>query len=100
MCKSYNFIGFHQVSYMLICMVLVQGERYMEGVKFKPQAIEVLRGALEFFLVEVFEQANLFALHAGRVTILPKDIQMVKVMQRRPHFSLSDFDLPSTMSKN
>lgn len=37
--------------------------------------------ACEAFLVHLFENANICALHAKRVTIMPKDIQLCRRIQ-------------------
>ena len=39
-------------------------------------AVAALQEAAEAHLVRVFEDSNLLAIHAGRVTIMPKDIQL------------------------
>ena len=39
-------------------------------------AIYVLQEASEAYLVYLFEDANFCAIHAKRVTIMPKDIQL------------------------
>jgi histone H3 len=43
-----------------------------------PQGVEALREAAEAYLVGLFEDTNLCAIHAKRVTILPKDMQLAK----------------------
>ena len=37
-----------------------------------------LQEAAEAYLVRLFEDTNLCAIHAKRVTIMPKDIQLVR----------------------
>ena len=51
-------------------------QQRMEGLRFQSAAILVLQEAGEAFLVDLLEQANLCAIHAKRVTIMPKDIQL------------------------
>ena len=41
-------------------------------------AIEALHQAAEDYLVTVMEDANLLALHAKRITIQPRDIQLAR----------------------
>ena len=41
----------------------------------------VLQEAGETFLVGLMEQSNLCALHAKRVTIIPKDIQLARCIR-------------------
>jgi histone H3 len=51
---------------------------FRSDLRFTPQAFEVLQAAVESFLVSRFENANLCAIHAKRVTIMPKDMQLAK----------------------
>ena len=45
---------------------------------FQGSTIICLQEAAEAFLVSLFEDANLCAIHAKRVTIMPKDIQLAR----------------------
>ena len=45
---------------------------------FQSHAIMALQEAGEAYLVHLFEDTNLCALHAKRVTIFPKDIQLAR----------------------
>jgi histone H3 len=47
-------------------------------LKFQSTAILALQEASEAYLVGLFEDTNLCAIHAGRVTIMPKDIQLAR----------------------
>ena len=49
-----------------------------DGVRFQSAALEALQCAAEAFLVGLFEDTNLCALHAKRVTIMPKDMQLAR----------------------
>ncbi|XP_053212226.1 uncharacterized protein LOC128395766 [Panonychus citri] len=40
-------------------------------------ALEALQEAAETYLTHLFEQTNLAALHAKRVTILPRDVEFI-----------------------
>ena len=51
-------------------------ESYYPGIKFQPSAIEALQEASEAYLVGLFEDTNLCAIHAKRVTIMPKDMKL------------------------
>ncbi|KAL1304453.1 hypothetical protein AAFC00_003449 [Neodothiora populina] len=46
--------------------------------RWQSQAIQALQEAAEAFLVHLFEDTNLCALHAKRVTIMQKDIQLAR----------------------
>ena len=45
---------------------------------FQSSAVLVLQEAAEAYLVGLFEDTNLCAIHAKRVTIMPKDIQLAR----------------------
>ncbi|XP_025721020.1 histone H3-like [Callorhinus ursinus] len=45
---------------------------------FQSSAVMALQEACEAYLVGLFEDTNLCAIHAKRVTIMPKDIQLAR----------------------
>ena len=47
-------------------------------VRFRTDAILALQEASEAYLVGLFEDVNLCALHAKRVTIFPRDMQLAR----------------------
>ena len=47
-------------------------------VRFQSAAIMALQEAAEAYLIGLFEDTNLCAIHAKRVTIMPKDIQLAR----------------------
>ena len=47
-------------------------------LRFQQAAIEALQEASEAYLVGLFEDTNLCAIHARRVTIMPKDLQLAR----------------------
>eukprot|EP00047_Mylnosiga_fluctuans_P009410 m.262951 g.262951 ORF g.262951 m.262951 type:complete len:128 (-) comp26207_c0_seq1:204-587(-) len=47
-------------------------------LRFQHAAIEALQEAAEAYIVRLFEDSNLCAIHAKRVTIMPKDIQLAR----------------------
>ncbi|MCJ1363268.1 centromeric DNA-binding histone H3-like protein cse4 [Acarospora aff. strigata] len=49
-----------------------------ESMRWQSQAIQALQEASEAFLVHLFEDTNLCAIHAKRVTIMQKDIQLAR----------------------
>ena len=51
------------------------------NIRFQSGAIMALQEALEVYLVGLLEDANLCAVHAKRVTIMTKDIQLVRQIQ-------------------
>lgn len=52
--------------------------RVGEELRWQSQAIQALQEASEAFLVHLFEDTNLCAIHAKRVTIMQKDIQLAR----------------------
>ena len=50
-------------------------------LQFQSTAVLCLQEAMEAYLVRLFDDANLCAIHAGRVTIMPKDIQLARRIQ-------------------
>ncbi|KAH8653654.1 histone-fold-containing protein [Xylariales sp. PMI_506] len=49
-----------------------------EGMRWQSQALQALQEAAEAFLIHLFEDTNLCAIHAKRVTIMQKDIQLAR----------------------
>lgn len=47
-------------------------------LRLQSHALEALREASEAYLTSLFEDTNLCAIHAKRVTIMPKDIQLAR----------------------
>ena len=51
---------------------------FKTDLRFQSAALLCLQEAAEAYLVRLFDDANLCAIHAKRVTILPKDIQLAR----------------------
>ena len=51
---------------------------FLENVRFQSHAILALQEASEAYLTDLFEDANLCAIHAKRVTVMPKDIKLAR----------------------
>jgi len=51
---------------------------FKNELRFQSHAIMALQEAGEAYLVHLFEDTNLCAIHAKRVTIFPKDIQLAR----------------------
>ena len=54
-------------------------------VRFSPASLLALQEASEAYLVGLFEETNFCALHAKRVTIMPKDIQLARRIRGEKH---------------
>eukprot|EP00741_Cyanophora_paradoxa_P010893 tig00020553_g10531.t1 len=64
----------------------VKDEKKLEGqekfdLRWSRDAILCLREAAEAFLVNHLSESNLAAIHAKRITIMPKDIQLARRMR-------------------
>jgi len=53
-------------------------QEFKTDLRFQSSAIAALQEASEAYLVGLFEDTNLCAIHAKRVTIMPKDIQLAR----------------------
>ena len=51
---------------------------FKTDLRFQSSAVVALQEAAEAYLVGLFEDTNLCAIHAKRVTIMPKDIQLAR----------------------
>ena len=51
---------------------------FKTDLRFQSSAVSALQEASEAYLVALFEDTNLCAIHAKRVTIMPKDIQLAR----------------------
>jgi histone H3 len=53
-------------------------QEFKGDLRFQGSAVLALQEASEAYLVGLFEDTNLAAIHAKRVTIMPKDIQLAR----------------------
>ena len=53
-------------------------EEMKSDLRFQGSALVALQEAAEAYLVALFEDTNLIAIHAKRVTIMPKDMQLAR----------------------
>ena len=53
-------------------------QQFLSGIRFQGTAIMALQEAAEVYLVSLFKDGNLCAIHAKRVTLMPKDIQLAR----------------------
>ena len=69
---------------LLICKLPFQrlvreiAQDYKTDLRFQSVVILCLQEAAEAYLVRLFDDANLCAIHARRVTIMPKDIMLAR----------------------
>ena len=57
---------------------------FKSDLRFQSSAIGALQESVESYLVSLFEDTNLCAIHAKRVTIMPKNIQLARPLRDSP----------------
>ena len=65
-----------KLPFQRLCREITQD--MMCDLRFQSSALVALQEACEAYLVGLFEDTNLCAIHAKRVTIMPKDIQLAR----------------------
>ncbi|XP_036349813.2 uncharacterized protein LOC118758269 [Ochotona princeps] len=76
--------GVKKSTELLICILPFQGlvrkivQDFKTDLHFQSAAIGALQEASEAYLVGLFEDTNLCAIHAKHVTIMPKHIQLAR----------------------
>ena len=53
-------------------------QNYKTDLRFQTSAVMALQEATEAYLVGLFDDTNICAIHAKRVTIMPKDLQLAR----------------------
>ena len=53
-------------------------QEFKNDLRFTSQALAAVHEASEAYLISLFEDTNLCAIHAKRVTIMPKDMQLAR----------------------
>ncbi|XP_058514678.1 histone H3.3A-like [Ochotona princeps] len=72
---------------LLICKLPFQrlvreiAQDFKTDLRFQSAAVGALQEASEAYLVGLFQDTNLCAIHAKRVTIMPKDIQLARCIR-------------------
>ena len=61
--------------------LLEENEEGVEERRWTADAMEALQEASEAWLVGLFADANLCAIHAGRVTVMPKDMHLARTLR-------------------
>ena len=62
----------------LVREIAQEESSHRAGIRFQSIALLALQEAAEAYLVGLFEDTNLCAIHACRVTIMPKDMQLAR----------------------
>ena len=69
------------VSFQRLVREIIQDtcrDRNIDMKRIQSTALLALQEASEHYLVELFQNSQLAAIHANRVTVLPRDIQLVR----------------------
>jgi len=53
-------------------------QEFKTDLRFQSAAVLALQEATEAYLVGLFEDSNLCAIHAKRVTVMPRDMQLAR----------------------
>jgi histone H3 len=78
---------------LLICkkpfqrLVREIAQEYKTDLRFQTTAILALQEAAEAYIVGLFEDSNLCAIHAKRVTVMPKDMQLSRRIRGESAFT-------------
>ena len=59
-------------------------QEMLTDIRFQSSAILALQEASEQFLIALFEDTQLLAIHAGRITIKPEDMQLARRVRGLP----------------
>jgi histone H3 len=51
---------------------------YKTDLRFQSSALHALQEAVEAYIISLFEDTNLCSIHAGRVTIMSKDLSLAR----------------------
>ena len=69
-------------------------------VRFQSRAIAALQEAAENFIVGLYEDVNLLAIHARRVTIMPRDIHLALHIRGDHHHWHTSSEDPSRYERH
>ena len=59
---------------------------YKTDLRFQSSAIGALQEGMEAYATSVFDDANLCAIHAKRITLMPKDVKLALRIRRDPAY--------------
>lgn len=65
---------------------------FKTDLRFQSTAVLALQEATEAYITGVFEDTNLCAIHAGRVTIMPKDMKLaMRIRGQEKHLNYTHY---------
>ena len=65
-----------KMPFMRLCKEIAQ--EFKADLRFQSSSILALQEASEQYIVSLFEDTNLCAIHCSRVTIMPRDLQLAR----------------------
>ena len=74
--QSTTMLLIRKLPFQRLVREITQG--FKTALHFQSTVIEALQEASEAYLVGLFEDSNLCAIHAKRVTMMPRDIQLAR----------------------
>ena len=68
----------------------ITGEQTSRGhpMRWQSSALLALQWATEGFLIQAFDDSNLCAIHAKSITVMPKDLQLIRRLQKWEKYEL------------
>nr|AOF43158.1 histone CENP-A [Hydractinia echinata] len=76
-----------KLSFCRLVKETINKSAYRQDFRIQSKALEALQEAAEAFLIRFLEDTNLCAIHARRVTIFPKDMNLVKMLKHEQLFN-------------
>ena len=74
-----------------VCLCREIGQDYKTDIRWKPEAFFTLQQAAEAFLTGYFSDVNIATIHRKKITISPKDMNLVKrIRQHLPIYGTKD----------
>ena len=67
-----------RAAFVRVCKEILHDTEWMPGQRFSVQAVKALQEALEAYLTQLFEDSQLLAIHAGRVTLMARDMNLCR----------------------
>ncbi|XP_028613532.1 histone H3.3-like [Grammomys surdaster] len=77
--QKFTELLIHELPFQSLVREIAQD--FKTDLPFQSAAIGALQEAMQAYLVGLFEVTNLCAIHAKRVTLVPKDIQLARVLK-------------------
>ena len=68
--------------FVRVCRQILSQVPHGQGCRFSQEAITALQEVTEAYLVGLFEDAQLCAIHAGRVTLMVRDLALARKLRR------------------